>query len=105
MLKFQHHFCGFSSALNFHCQVTRNKPLRRDVGGRGSPRGFVEQRQASLDRRYGEGKYQVFLQRERPPPAPGFSLWPKGDFDPAQVSPAQKVGRAERQGKRWKHIS
>lgn len=30
---------------------------RRDVGGRGTPRSFVEQRQASLDRRYGEGKY------------------------------------------------
>ena len=32
---------------------------------------------------------EVFLQRERPPPAPSFSLWPKGEFDPAQVSSAK----------------
>lgn len=38
---------------------TKMHGVRRDVGGRGTPREFVEQRQASLDRRYGEGKYQA----------------------------------------------
>ncbi|CAK9047744.1 Probable zinc metalloprotease EGY1 [Durusdinium trenchii] len=76
--------------------VTGSAPVTemewRDVGGRGTPRSFVEQRQASLDQRYGAGKYVVLLQRERPPPAPGLSLWPKGQFDPAKVDSAQKEG-------------
>lgn len=33
--------------------------VRQDIGGLCTPRIFVEQRQASLDRCYGEGKYQV----------------------------------------------
>lgn len=45
--------------------VATFEPLRRDVGGRGTPRSFVEQRQASLDQRYGAGKYVVPWCRER----------------------------------------
>ncbi|CAK9046674.1 Probable zinc metalloprotease EGY1 [Durusdinium trenchii] len=83
---------GFTVTGNLNvgrCVVVRGL-LARDVGGRGTPRSFVEQRQASLDQRYGAGKYVVLLQRERPPPAPGLSLWPKGQFDPAKVDSAQK---------------
>eukprot|EP00913_Durusdinium_trenchii_P017932 g16850.t1 len=87
---------GFTVTGNLNvgrCVVVRGL-LARDVGGRGTPRSFVEQRQASLDQRYGAGKYVVLLQRERPPPAPGLSLWPKGQFDPAKCSAALLVFRA-----------
>ena len=152
--------CGFEGIFwfaipsNVHCLIPRCRAthtprtmsyLRRDVGGRGTPRSFVEQRQDSLDRRYGKDKLvaswhmkrikskasikevfnilhplyaalcmffwsfhyrlicldEVLLQRERPPPAPSFSLWPKGEFDPANVTSAEKEGFCISEGQNW----
>lgn len=84
---------GFTVTSNLslgRCLVLRGL-LARDVGGRGTLQQFLEDRQAALDERYGSGSLTVFLQRERPPPAPGLSLWPKGQFDPVKVwSPSDK---------------
>ncbi|CAE7318848.1 EGY1 [Symbiodinium natans] len=84
---------GFTVTSNLslgRCLVLRGL-LARDVGGRGTLTQFLEDRQAGLDERYGSGSFTVFLQRERPPPAPGLSLWPKGQFDPVKVwSPSDK---------------